>query len=123
VIFIDTSALIDSLCVPRRSFDRLEMLIASSEQIGLSTLVLYEWLRGPRTSGELLDQERVFPREEAILWGPVDAARAADLYKLVHRPRAREIDIAIAASAMVHNASLWTLDPRDFEDIPGLKLV
>jgi predicted nucleic acid-binding protein len=39
------------------------------------------------------------------------------------RPRGREIDIAIAACAIANNASLWTLCPEDFSDVPGLTLV
>jgi predicted nucleic acid-binding protein len=39
------------------------------------------------------------------------------------KPRRREIDLAIAACAMVHDASLWTLNPEGFDDIQGLKLV
>jgi predicted nucleic acid-binding protein len=38
------------------------------------------------------------------------------------RARGREIEIAIAACAMSWHASLWTLNPDDFADIPGLRL-
>lgn len=31
----------------------------------------------------------------------------------------REMDIAIAACAIVNAASLWTLNPGDFPDIPA----
>jgi len=41
----------------------------------------------------------------------------------VARPRGRELDLAVAASAMVHGAAIWTLNPGDFRDIPGLRLV
>jgi predicted nucleic acid-binding protein len=30
--------------------------------------------------------------------------------------------MAIAASALVHGAALWTLNPDDFRDIPDLTL-
>lgn len=89
----------------------------------MSSLVLYEWLRGPRTAQELMQQEKVLPAEEAVLFGPAEAARAADLYKRVRRGRSREIDLAIAATAIIRDAPLWTLNPEDFKDIPGLKLV
>ena len=98
-------------------------LLRAGEQIQISSLVLYEWLRGPRTSQELLQQEQVFPREEAVVFGPEEAARAADLYKRVPRARTREVDLAIAATAIVRDAALWTLSPEDFRDIPELKLV
>ena len=36
--------------------------------------------------------------------------------------RSREIDLAIAATAISRDIPLWTLNRRDFEDIPGLRL-
>jgi predicted nucleic acid-binding protein len=33
------------------------------------------------------------------------------------------VDLAIAACAIVHGAALWTLNPQDFKDVPGLELV
>jgi len=41
----------------------------------------------------------------------------------VKSPRNREIDIAIAATAISHDATLWTLNARDFSDVPGLQLL
>ena len=35
---------------------------------------------------------------------------------------AREIDLAIAPCAISWDASLWTLNPEGFVDIPGLRL-
>jgi predicted nucleic acid-binding protein len=32
------------------------------------------------------------------------------------------MDLAIAACAIAREAELWTLNPADFEDIPGLRL-
>jgi len=37
--------------------------------------------------------------------------------------RERKLDLAIAATAILHDAALWTLNPRDFADIPRLRLV
>lgn len=48
---------------------------------------------------------------------------AARLYGEVRSPRGREIDLAIAATAVGRDATLWTLNESDFRDIPGLKLV
>ena len=36
-------------------------------------------------------------------------------------PRGREIDLGIAACALVRETGLWTLNPADFNDVPGLQ--
>jgi predicted nucleic acid-binding protein len=89
----------------------------------VSTLVLYEWLRGPRLREELEAQEALFPSALAIPFGPQEAAVAADLYRTLRRPRGRELDLAVAACVLTHGAGLWTLNPEDFRDIPNLRLV
>jgi predicted nucleic acid-binding protein len=88
----------------------------------LPTLVLYEWLRGPRAPEELALQEAILPSDGAAPFGVEEARTAARLYREVARPRGREIDLAIAACAITWGAALWTLDPEDFRDIPGLRL-
>jgi predicted nucleic acid-binding protein len=122
MIHVDTSALIDALTGSRRSAPALRRFVEHGERIQMSAIVLYEWLRGPRRPDELEDQEALFPRTGTVPFGPLEAAYAARLYGRVPRPRGREIDLAIAASAIVHHASLWTLNREDFDDIPGLTL-
>jgi predicted nucleic acid-binding protein len=122
VIQLDTSALIDALTGPKRSATLLRRAIEDGERIAVSTIVLYEWLRGPRIREELAAQEALLPREAAVPFGGEEAALAAELYRAVKRPRGREIDLAVAACAIVHGARLWTLNGRDFADIPDLEL-
>ena len=123
MILVDTSALIDALTGPRRSLPRLRQLIQDGEKIGLTTLVLFEWRRGPRFPQEVADQETLFPAADAIPFETAEALLAAELYRNVKRPRGREIDLAIASCAIAHNSALWTLNPVDFKDIPNLKLL
>jgi predicted nucleic acid-binding protein len=67
-------------------------------------------------------QELLFP-ESSLAPFDVSAARtAARIYRAVKNPRSREFDIAIAACAIEHGTALWTLNPADFRDIPGLTL-
>jgi predicted nucleic acid-binding protein len=122
-IHLDTSALVDALTGRRRSLGVLAAFIERGERPALSSIVLYEWLRGPRSRAELQAQEDLFPRETAVPFGPREAAVAAHLYQRVQRSRGREIDLAIAASAIAADAALWTLNRDDFRDIPGLRLV
>lgn len=123
IVHVDTSALVDALTGPRRSLEALIGLTDQGHRLMLSTIVLYEWLRGPRTRTELAAQEDLFPAEAAVAFGAGEAATAARLYKQVPRARGREIDLAIAACAITANATIWTLNPNDFRDIPDLRLV
>jgi len=122
MILLDTSILIDALSGPRRSAPALRSAIAEGHRIRLSSLVLYEWLRGPRLAEEMAAQEALFPAAEAVPFGPTDAACAAHLYSQTKRARGREIDIALAAIAIEREAHIWTLNERDFEDLPGVDL-
>jgi predicted nucleic acid-binding protein len=122
VIHLDSSVLVDALAGPRRSAATLRAAIESGERLQISTLVLYEWLRGPRAPEELAAQEALFPPEDAVPFGPREAEAAARLYRRASRPRVRAVDLAVAACALVHEAAFWTLDPADFRDIPELRL-
>jgi predicted nucleic acid-binding protein len=123
MVHLDTSALVDALTGPRRSLDALTALVDEGHRLGLSAIVLYEWLRGPRTPADLDAQEALFPAEAAVPFGSGEARRSAALCGQVRRSRGREVDLAIAACALAHDAALWTLNPADFRDIPGLRLI
>jgi predicted nucleic acid-binding protein len=122
VIVLDTSVLIDGLTGTKRSAHAIRESLVEGERMLLPALVLYEWLRGPRLSEELAAQEALFPAKLALPFGPEEAAVSAGLYRAVRRPRSREVDLAIAACALVRGAYLWTLNPEDFRDIPDIRL-
>ena len=122
MIVLDTSVLVDSLTGEKRSSPALRRVFERGERVILPALGCYEWLRGPRLPQELALAERLFPRESAIVFGPAEAAVSAQLYRSVRHPRGREMDLAIAACAIVRDAELWTLHPTDFKDVPGLRL-
>lgn len=122
MVLVDTSVLVEGLTGPRRAAPAIRSAIQNGELLLLPALVLYEWLRGPRSSDELADQETLFPSEHALPFEAEDAALSARLYRSVRRPRGREIDLAIAACAIHRGAPLWTANRADFADIPGLTL-
>lgn len=123
MILLDTSVLIDALTNPDSpSSASLRSAISRGERLLLPTLVLYEWLRGPRRPAELAAQEALFPRENAVTFAAPEAALAAELYRRLGKARGREIDLAIAACAINRNARLWTLSTEDFDDIPDLNV-
>lgn len=122
MIHLDTSVLVDALTGPRRSALALRGVLDQGERIAIATLVLYEWLRGPRREAEIEHQEALLPAAEAVPFGPREAVLAAELHRVVPRARQRELDLGVAACALASGASLWTLNTRDFRDIPGLAL-
>jgi predicted nucleic acid-binding protein len=123
LIHLDTSALVDALTGPKRSAPALRGILGGGERISISTLVLYEWLRGPRRQSEITHQEALLPADQAVPFGPREAAIAAHLYRVVPRARQRELDLAVAACALMREARLWTLNAMDYRDIPDLILV
>jgi predicted nucleic acid-binding protein len=122
LIHLDTSVLVDAFTGPRRSLPRLRGATANGDETAFSTLVLYEWLRGPRTRAEREAVDAFFGIETVSLFGVAEAGRAADLYRRGKRARQRQADLAIAACAIEHGARLWTLNPADFSDIAELEL-
>jgi predicted nucleic acid-binding protein len=122
VIHLDTSVLIDALTGPRRSMPALRAIVADGIRLSVSAIVLYEWRRGPRAEMELAIETALLGPEAVVPFGEAEARLAADLYRSLKRARGRELDIAIAACAVSQGASLWTLNPADFQDMPGLTL-
>jgi predicted nucleic acid-binding protein len=122
MIHLDTSVLIDALTGTRRSSGDLRELLAGPEPIAISSIVLFEWFRGPRLDAEIEAQETLFPSADSAPFGFLEARIASHLYKVVRRPRGREADLAVAACALASGASLWTLNDDDFDDIPNLTL-
>ena len=83
-------------------------LVEQGHRVVLSSLVLYEWLRGPRKIAELSAQEEIVPREAVIPFDVEAAALAAELYTRVraHAGR-RPLDA----------------EPQGLPRIPNLELV
>ena len=122
MIVLDTSVLVEALGAGGSMRAAFRDSIAAGQRMVLPSLVLYEWLRGPRVPAELEVQEAVLPSSHALSFGAHEAAIAADLHRSVRRPRGREVDLAVAACAIAWQGSLWTLNRGDFEDIPGIHL-
>lgn len=122
MIVLDTSVLVDALCGDMDSAPAIRRAVSRGEQLVLPSLVLYEWLRGPRQPRELDTQEALLPSDRALPFGSEEASEAAHIYSTVGQARGREVDLAIAACAITWNAELWTLNLGDFGDIPGLRV-
>jgi predicted nucleic acid-binding protein len=97
-------------------------VIADGIRLAVSSLVLYEWRRGPRVELELAIEAALLGEGAVVDFGEPEARIAAEIYRKVKRSRGRERDLAIAACAIGGRAQLWTLNPGDFKDLPGLEL-
>ena len=122
LVHLDTSVAVDAFTGARRSLPALRHATATGDVISCSAIVLYEWLRGPRTTDEHALFEAFFATDAFATFGAREAARAASLFQRVKRARQRQADLAIAACAIEARASLWTLNRSDFLDLPGLSL-
>jgi predicted nucleic acid-binding protein len=122
LIHLDTSVLVDAFTGERRSLLRVRRATAKGDVTTFSTIVLYEWLRGPRSDSEKQAVSAFFDVDLLAAFGRLEAERAADLYRRVKGARQRQADLAIAACAIECGASLWTLNRSDFDDIPGLSV-
>jgi len=122
VIHVDTSVLVDAFTGPRRSLRHVEVATEAGDMLAFCSLVAYEWLRGPRSPVEEAAVRDFFGDETVVPFGAREAATAASLFRSVVRARQRQADLAIAACALERTARLWTLNPADFKDIPGLTL-
>jgi predicted nucleic acid-binding protein len=122
LVHLDTSLLVHAFAGERRSLAALRAATVKGEVITFSTIVLYEWLRGPRTDDERQSVEAFFTLDLLPVFGRQEAERAASLYRQVKRARQRQADLAVAACALEHGAALWTLNRADFTDVPELTL-
>lgn len=122
MILLDTSVIVAAFSPPYMAEPALRQTITAGHKMVLTTLVLYEWRRGPRQDGEVEALELLFPTAQVLGFGALEAVRAAALCRQVKNPRRREFDIALAACAIEWECLLWTLNPADFRDIPGMRL-
>ena len=122
LIHLDTSVLVDAFTGSRRSLPTLRRLTEAGEVTTFSTIVMYEWLRGPRREAERAAVADFFASDLLASFGVREAETAAALYRQVTSARQRQADLAIAACAIEHGAKLWTLNEKDFADVPGLGL-
>jgi predicted nucleic acid-binding protein len=122
LVHLDTSVLVDAFTGSRRSLAAVRTATARGDSLTFSTIVLFEWLRGPRTDAETSAVTAFFAGDLPAAFGVGEAEGAAALYRQVKGARQRHADLAIAACAIQQGAALWTFTPADFEDVPGLNL-
>jgi predicted nucleic acid-binding protein len=122
VKLLDTSVAIDHLRGAQPAVDLLRRLVDEEEPVISSEVVRFELLAGVRAK-EIDALEQFF---SAVTWVPVDESisRTAGDLALQHR-RAyvgiNDADYLIAATALVVDADLLTMNVRHFPMLTGLR--
>jgi predicted nucleic acid-binding protein len=121
VKLLDTSVTIDHLRGVAPAVELLTGLVEAGEPLLASEVVRFELLAGVRDD-EVDNLEQFFA---ALSWVPVgeDVARVAGSLALSHREAHRGIDAAdylIAATALLLEADLLTMNVRHFPMFPDL---
>jgi predicted nucleic acid-binding protein len=119
---LDTSVAVDHLRGAQPAVDLLSNLVNADESVAASEIVRFELLAGVRVS-EIDQLEQFFA---ALSWIQVDEdiARAAGTLARVHRRAYSGIDDAdylIAATAIILDAELLTVNVRHFPMLEGLR--
>lgn len=126
MVILDTNIIIDHLRQPKKKKSLLVKLAAQKpkEILGLSMISIQELYEGRSTKNKIKEQFllatiaplKIFPYtyEVAKLAGEIarDLSRSIEL-----------ADATIAATAIINEAQLFTLNKKDFQKIKDLKLI
>lgn len=119
---LDTSFLVLALSTPGVQRRRLLALSQTLAEIEMSSLAWYEFSRGPRTPEQLAVGRGLLTNDGILALTEDLAFQAAEVFRQLGSPRGRASDILIGVTAALAGAVLLTENPRDFADIPGLRL-
>ena len=75
LIHLDTTVLVDAFSGGRHSLPAVRTATARGDSLTFSTIVLYEWLRGPRTAGETSAVDAFFAENLLAVFGNGEAQR------------------------------------------------
>lgn len=123
IVCIDTNILIEYYRHKDKSQTRLYQL-SQNYAVAVPVLVEYEILRGEKSSSDsfwvqFFDSVTVLPFDRAC------AHEAADIYTHLRQSNLHQqpLDILIAATARAWNYPVATLNTKDFNHIPGIRIV
>jgi predicted nucleic acid-binding protein len=121
-ILVDTSVLIDHLRGNHAARDALAEAVARGDRLAASVVVKVEILAGMRPEGERPTRRLL----DAVDWYAVTDLIAEQAGEFANRflrshPGVDPVDYIIAATATLHEASLWTQNLKHFPMFPDLR--
>jgi predicted nucleic acid-binding protein len=123
MIHLDTNYLIGLLVKGSAAAADVDAWLAADESLAASAIVWAEFLNGPVTPVEISRAEAVL-QSRILPFGRAEAALAAELFNQTGRRRGSRFDCLIAATAILAQAELATVNQSDFQRFgaSGLKL-
>src|SRR3989442_1459534 len=123
MIHLDTNYLIGLLIKGSPQALDVDGWLAAGESLAASAIVWTEFLNGPVTSLEVSRAEAVL-QSRIIPFGQAEATEAAALFNKTGRRRGSRFDCLIAATAIVAQAEIATVNQADFKPFMphGVKL-
>ena len=124
MIHLDTNYLIGLLVRGSGPATDVDQWLAAGESLAASSIAWSEFLNGPVTPLEVSRVETVL-QSRVVPFGKPEAALAADLFNQTGRHRGSRFDCLIAATAILSQSSLATVNQSDFKPFVahGLGLV
>ncbi len=114
MIHLDTNYLIGLLVHGSSEAAKVDQWLASGESLAASAIAWSEFLNGPVTVSEASQVEAVL-QSQIIPFGKAEAALASDLFNKTGRRRGSRFDCLIAATAILYQAGLATVNHSDFK--------
>lgn len=123
MIHLDTNYLIGLLVRGSPEAAKVDQWLAAGESLAASAIAWTEFINGPVAASEVSQVEIVL-RSQIIPFGKAEAVLAADLFNKTGRRRGSRFDCLIAATTILHQAALATVNQSDFKVFAahGLKL-
>ena len=125
MVVIDTSILIDHLRLDSQSSSMLEELVrAESGVLGVSMISIQELYQGRSTRDSLAEEKMLATLSgfKILDYSHEIAKLAGNLARDMDNATVHFADAAIAATAILNGASLFTLNVKDFASVPDLEL-
>lgn len=114
MIHLDTNYLIGLLVRGSREASDVDIWLTSGDSLATSAIAWSEFLNGPVSNWEIAKVEMVL-ESKIIPFGKGEAALAADLFNKTGRKRGSRFDCLIAATAILNQSELATLNQTDFK--------
>jgi hypothetical protein len=122
IVIVDTSVLVEKIRMRKGCFDKLiDNFELGRCELRTSSVVLTElWIGASMNfKSSISDIEKIL---RPIVITAIDGEIGKKAGELIRKKQANGFDALIAATALVYNAELATLNSKHFSNIKGLKL-